>query len=140
MSITALTLIRPSVSVTGSISVKNRRTAGSRQSSTSCRRPSSPRSHGSGSSSWISVADEDRARVDVELRVLAVDARHAEREPGDDREVPEHRRQRRDGEVVVGVEDPDDDPREPEQHDDREEHPREPDGEIEVAAGIAERA
>ena len=55
LSITALTLISPSVSVTGNISTKKRRTAGSRQSSTSCRRPSRPRSHGSGSKSWISV-------------------------------------------------------------------------------------
>ena len=37
------------------------------------------------------------------------------------------------GEVVVAVEDPDDDPRQAEQHDDREEHAREPDGEMSVA-------
>ena len=43
------------------------------------------------------------------------------------------RRQRRNGEVVVAVEDPDDDPGEPEQDDDREEHAREADGEIAVA-------
>ena len=52
---TALTLIRPSPSVTGIISVKTCFTAGSRMSSARRRRPSSPRSHGSGSSSWITV-------------------------------------------------------------------------------------
>ena len=102
-------------------------------------RPSSPRSQGTGRNSWISGRDEDRAGVDIERRVLAVDTRDAEPEPADDREVPEHGRQGGHGEVVVGVEDPDDDAAEPEQHHDREEDPREPDGEVEVATGIAER-
>ena len=53
--ITALTLIRPSPSITGTISLKTCLTAGSRMSSASRSRPSSPRSHGSGSSSWITV-------------------------------------------------------------------------------------
>ena len=53
--ITALTLIRPSPSVTGSISTKTRFTAGSRESSARRSRPSSPRSQGSGSSNWITV-------------------------------------------------------------------------------------
>jgi hypothetical protein len=54
-SMSALTLISPSASVTGNISTKTRRTAGSRQSSTSCSRPGSRRSHGSGSTNWTSV-------------------------------------------------------------------------------------
>ena len=41
------------------------------------------------------------------------------------------------GEVVVAVQDPDDDPGEAEQHDDREEHAREPDREI--VPPVAER-
>ncbi len=45
----------PSPIVTGIISTKTRRTAGSRQSITSPSRPSRPRSHGSGSSTWITV-------------------------------------------------------------------------------------
>ena len=98
-----------------------------------------PAQPGDGQEQLDQGRDEDRARVDVERRVLTVDARHAEPEPGDDREVPEHGRQRGHGEVVVGVEDPDDDAAEPEQHHDREQHPREPDGEIEVAARISER-
>ena len=50
------TLISPSVSVTGSMRTKNRRTAGSRQSSAIRSRPSSPRSHGTGIRSCTSVA------------------------------------------------------------------------------------
>ena len=45
--------------------------------------------------------DEDRAGVDVELRVVAVRLRDAEDEAEDDREVPEDRRQRRDRELLV---------------------------------------
>ena len=56
VSITALTLIRPRPSVTGTIRTKTRLTAGSRQSITICRWPSRPRSHGIGSSVWITVA------------------------------------------------------------------------------------
>jgi hypothetical protein len=52
---TALTLIRPRPSVTGTISMKTCFTAGSRMSIASRRRPSRPRSHGRGRSSWITV-------------------------------------------------------------------------------------
>src|SRR3712207_8419725 len=38
-------------------------------------------------------------------------ARDADHEPEDDHEVPEDRRERRDGELLVAVQDPDDDPR-----------------------------
>ena len=48
--------------------------------------------------------------------------RDPEREPRDDREVPEDRRERRHGEVLVAVQDPDDDPGDAEQRHDREEH------------------
>ena len=41
--------------VTGTIRTKTCRTAGSRQSSTSCSLPSRPRSQGIGSSTWMSV-------------------------------------------------------------------------------------
>jgi hypothetical protein len=54
-SMTRLKLIRPSPIVTGTISVKTRLIAGSRQSSTSWSRPSRPRSHGKGSRTWITV-------------------------------------------------------------------------------------
>ena len=53
--ITAFTLIRPSPSITGPISLKTCFTAGSRMSNASRSRPSSPRSQGSGSRNWISV-------------------------------------------------------------------------------------
>ncbi len=55
MSTKKLTLMSPIVSVTGSISASTRRTAGSRQSSTIVSRPSSRRSHGTGSRSITSV-------------------------------------------------------------------------------------
>ena len=47
----------------------------------------------------------------------------AECEPEDDHEVPRDRRQRGDRELVVGVEDPDHDPRESEQDHNREQEP-----------------
>ena len=43
----------------------------------------------------------------------------------EDHDVPDRRRDRRDREVVVGLEDPDDQPVEAEQQDDREQHLRE---------------
>ena len=85
-------------------------------------------------------SDQDREGVDVELRVLALEPRHTEPEADDDGEVPEDRSQRRHREVVVGVENPDDDAAQPEQHDDREQHAGEANGEVEVAAGVAERS
>ena len=56
VSITALTLISPSPSVTGTMFTNTRFTAGSRQSSTSRSRSSRPRSHGSGRNTWMNVA------------------------------------------------------------------------------------
>ena len=81
---------------------------------------------------------KDRRRVDVQLRAAGMRLRHADREPGDDREVPEDRRERRHREVVVAVQDPDDDSGDAEQRDDREQHPREPNRERTVVARIAE--
>ena len=54
-STTALKLIRPRPSVTGSISLSTRQTAGSRQSIKTRSFPSRPRSHGIGSNTWITV-------------------------------------------------------------------------------------
>ena len=102
-------------------------------------RPSSPRSHGHGHQELDERREHDRARVDVELAVLAPGCGNAEREPEDDHEVPRDGRQGRHRELVVGVQDPDDDPREPEQDHDREEESREPDGEVEVPAGRPEQ-
>ena len=141
MSISALTLIRPSPSVTGIISLKTCRTAGSRQSISSAQpllaavERAQPRHR---QQRLQERRDEDRDRVDVELRVGRVRLRDADHEPGDDRDVPEHRRERRHGEVVVAVQDPDDDAGDAEQRDDREEDAREGDGEGGVVAGVAE--
>ena len=115
---------------TGSISTKTRRTAGSRQSMTARRRSSSPAQPRQRQQELDHGPDQDRAGVDVQLRVLGARARDADQEADDDREVPEDRRQRRHGEVLVAVQDPDDDPRDPEQDDDREEDLREADGEV----------
>ena len=66
--------------------------------------------------------DDDRDRVDVELRARRVRLRDADHEPDDDHRVPEDRREGGDRELVVTVEDPDHDPGQPEQDDDREQH------------------
>src|SRR6266550_1384144 len=118
VSMTALKLIRPSPSVTGIISTKTCLIAGSRQSIATRRFPSRPASHGSGSSTWITVP----------IRI----------ETAYDREVPEDRRERRDREVLVAVQDPDDDPRDAEERDDRKQDPREIDDELLLGAVEAE--
>jgi hypothetical protein len=83
--------------------------------------------------------DDDGNGVHVELGVDRVGLGHADHQPRDDREVPEHRSQRRNGEMLVGVENSDDDSRNSEQRDDREQHARQPDCERAVPAGISER-
>ena len=84
--------------------------------------------------------DQNRDRVHVELRVHRVRLRDADRESDDDRDVPEHRRDRRHREVVVAVEDPDDHAADAEQGDDRKEHAREADSERAIVARVAEDA
>ena len=83
-------------------------------------------------------AGEDASRVDVELRLDALEARHEHDERDDDREVPEHRHQRRDGELLVRVQDPRDDPGDAHEDHDREQEAREGRGELLV--GPAEQA
>ena len=139
VSTTTFTLISPIVRVTGSISASTRRTAGSRQSSTIVSRPSRRRSHGIGMQEIDERPQDDDGRVQVELGVLALDPWHSEDEAENDHQVPRNRCERRHRELVVRVENPDDDPGEPHQDDDREQDPGETDGEVEVAAGIAER-
>ncbi len=139
MSTKKLTLMSPIVSVTGSISLSTRRTAGSRQSMTMVSEPSRRRSQGTGSRSKTKRAEQHDRRVEIKLGILVLDPRDTEEEPEDDHEVPRDRSQSRERKVVIRVQDPHDDPREPEQHDRREEHAREADGEIEVSPRIAER-
>ena len=134
------TFTRPIVSVTGSIRTSTRFTAGiapvddHRQPAVE---PAQPRDR---QEELHERPEDDDSRVEVELRALVVDLRDAEEEPDDDHGVPGDRRERRQREVVVRVEDPDDDPGEAEQDDDREEDARETDRELVVAAGIPERA
>ena len=73
-------------------------------------------------------AGDDADRVRVEL-VVALEQRVEQDDPADDHDVPHQRGERRDREVVVGVEDPDHESVEPEQDHDREQHAREADGE-----------
>ena len=102
--------------MTGTISANVRLTAGSRKSITTCEpvvAPAQPRQR----QQELDHASRrgSRPRRRRASWSVAVHVRDAEHEPGDDREVPEDRAQRRDAEVVVAVEDPDDDPGQPEQ-------------------------
>ena len=60
----------------------------------------------------------------------ALEQRRQDDERGDDHQVPHERRDGRDREVLVRVEDPDDEAVEAEQDDEREHHLREPDGQV----------
>jgi hypothetical protein len=82
--------------------------------------------------------DERRDGVDDELGRLAVHERDEDDQPADDDEVPGDRGERRDRELVVGVQDPDDDPRDRQEPDDREHDPGQRHGEVGVAARVAE--
>ena len=84
-------------------------------------------------------ADQDPDRVDVELPVFGVCLGDADDERENDREIPEHRAQRRDREPLVAVQDPHGDPRHAEQGDAREQHAGEADEEILLLALVAER-
>ena len=84
--------------------------------------------------------EHDDAGVEVQLPALVVDPRDAEEEPDDDHRVPGDRSECGEREVVVRVEDPHDDPGQAEEDDDREEDAGQPDGEVVVAARVAERA
>ena len=129
--------MRPSPIVTGSISTNTRRRRvapvdGEPQSAVEPAQPRERQKH------LDHGPDHDRDRVDVELRVERFRVGNAEDEAGDDREVPEDGRQRRHREVLVAVEDPDDDPGDAEQDDDREKDP----GEVTASGlsrGFAER-
>jgi hypothetical protein len=73
-------------------------------------------------------------RVRVHLRVALEQAAPEDEEP-DDHEVPQDRAERLDAEAVLRVEDPDEQPVQREQDDDREHELRHPDGEVVQAGG-----
>ena len=140
---TRLKLISPRLIVTGSISSRTRRTSASPKT-----RPQPVRERGEqraadperGVAQVVDEhreldhgADQDPDRVGVDLVVLGERGREAD-EHGDDRHVPEERRDREDAEAVVAVEHPDDHPRDPEQDQDREQQARERDGQVEQLA------
>ena len=75
VSMTALTLIRPRPSVTGQHQLEDAPAPPGRASrARAAAAPSRPRSHGIGRSTWITVRDQDRAGVDVELRARSPSA------------------------------------------------------------------
>jgi hypothetical protein len=136
------------VSVTGSISTTTRRGRDRRADHAPDggvapveheRQPAvEPPQPGDGEQELDEGAEHDHPRVQVELRALPLDLGHAEREPEHDDQVPGDGGERGKSEVLVRVEDADDDPGQPEQQHDREEHAREADGEGGIAAGVAE--
>ncbi len=74
--------------------------------------------------------DRDRVRIDlVAVFMAAVEVRAQHDEQDDDHEVPHRGRDRGDGEVFVGLQDPDEQAGEADEQDDREENLREGDGE-----------
>ena len=130
-SISAFTLMSPSPSVTGTIRTNTRLTAGSRQSRTNCRRP---RAHG-GRNRQRELKErrrQDRARVHIELAV-PFHPRNPMTSPAM-MTTFQKTGERRNGEVLVAVQDPDDHPEEAEQKDDRKKKSREP-----LRAGPAHR-
>ena len=89
MPITALTLIRPSPSITGQHQLEDLlhgRIADVEREPQPAVEPAQP---GQRQQELDQRADDDRAGVDVELAALGVGARHADDEPDDDRQVPE---------------------------------------------------
>ena len=139
--ISRLKLIRPRLIVTGSISSSTRRTPGLRQSKLQLNRNGRVAQVPGRDRQLDRGADQDADRVGVDP-VLAVEHRLEDDEDEDDRQVPEQRRDREGAEAVVAVEDADDDAADPEQDQDREEDPREGDGEVEdlaLEAGREER-
>ena len=142
-SISALMLISPRPSVTGSISLNvllDRRVAPVDHdaeaflAAVEAAQPRHRQEH------LDERGDQDRDGVDVELACRSLFARGTpSTSPAMIARFQNDRRERRDGEVVVGVEDPDDDPGDAEQDHDREEHAREPDGEGLVPARVRRR-
>ena len=139
--ISRLKLIRPRLIVTGSISSSTRRTPGWRHSKLQLNLNGVLRRSQAGISSCTRVPARIADRVGVDP-VLALEQRLDEDQHGDDRQVPEQRRDREGAEAVVAVEDADDDAADPEQDQDREEDLGEGDGEVEdlaLEAGGEER-
>ena len=114
-------LIRPSPIVTGSISTQHLADARVAEVERDPQLEADAPQHRHAHAELDDGPGEHAERVGVEL-VRALNSGLQDDQRSDDHEVPHHRRDRRDREVVVGVEDPDHEPVEPEQHDDREHH------------------
>ncbi len=119
----------PSPMVTGSISLSTRTTPGSRRLKCTFRRKSIRPKHRHDHRELDDRAEQHADRVGVDL-VVALEELAQPDQRADDHEIPDERRDRRDREVVVGVEDPHEQPVQAEQDDDREQHLREPDRQV----------
>ena len=136
-----LKLMRPRLSVIGSISASTWRTRGSLEVDLQLEDEAEPAQHRQAHDELHERPGEHADRVGVHL-VRALEVRLERDEQADDHDVPDQRRERRDREVVVGVEDPDEQAVEAEQQDDRKQHLRQPDHEVvevlgEVVAGVS---
>ena len=129
---TRLKLISPRLIVTGSISSSTLRTSGVHVEHPRSRKGVLRRSKAD-ERELDRGPDEDPDRVGVDL-VLLRERRRQPDQHGDDRQVPEERRDREDREAVVAVEDADDEPGDAEHHQDREQQPRQGDREVVAAA------
>ena len=109
--------------VTGMNRISTCLTRGSRQSQTNESRNSILRSADEHHQELHDGRHQPRDRVRVDL-VVAVEAGMERDQPGQDHQVPDRRRDRRDRELVVGLEDPDEQSGEAEQQHDREQHAR----------------
>ncbi len=117
--ISRLRLIRPSASVTGSISFSTRITCGLRQSQAEAEVPAATAQPRQRQQELHDRARQDADRVGVDL-VAVGQHRHEADERRDDHQVPGDGRERGHREVLERVQHPDHQPRQGEQHDDRE--------------------
>ena len=99
------------------------------EAGTRCRR-----STGIAIANWTAVPTQHADRVAVELLVAAQDLVARDEATRGSRSST-RAGERRDREVVVGVEDPDEEPVEPEHHDDREQHAAEPHRQVDELRG-----
>ena len=127
-------LMIPMLIVTGRNRIRTWRTRGSRQSNSKAKRNSIRRSAKAISSELHDGRHQPRDRVGVD-GVLAVEVGVQDHHQDDDHDVPDRGRERRDRELVVGLQDPDQQTGEAEQQDHREQHPGQAGGQDRLRRG-----
>ena len=136
--ISTLKLMSPSPIVTGSMRSSTLRTRSSRNENGQLQVEAEPVQHRQRHRELDDRADEDADRVAVELVVAGEHLLRADQADEDD-QVPHQRAERRDREVVVGVEDPDHEPVEAEHEHDREQDAAQAHRQVVEAAPAASR-